>query len=62
MLIERMTRRKGHFMKAQMLDNQLEALESPEGEGGCVVVSLTDPTERQVEVAKRGFEGRVACG
>ena len=55
-LIERMTRRKGHFMKAQMLDSQLETLESPEGEDGCVVVSLTNSTEEQVEIAKRGIE------
>jgi len=55
-LLERMTSRKGHFMKAQMLDSQLETLESPEGEDGVVVVALEDSTEEQVKKATEFIE------
>ena len=58
-LMERMGSRKGHFMKAQMLDSQLQTLESPEGEDGCIVVQLTDPIDRQVEVAREGLVQKV---
>ncbi|KAJ7282920.1 P-loop containing nucleoside triphosphate hydrolase protein, partial [Mycena rebaudengoi] len=50
-LLERMQRRTGHFMKAGMLDSQLATLESPQGEQGVVVVSLEDSTEEQVQRA-----------
>ncbi|KAJ7271115.1 P-loop containing nucleoside triphosphate hydrolase protein, partial [Mycena rebaudengoi] len=49
-LLERMQRRTGHFMKASMLDSQLATLESPRGEQGVVVMSLEDSTEEQVEL------------
>jgi gluconokinase len=58
-LMERMTHREGHFMKAGMLESQLATLESPEGEDGCVVVRVEDPMERQVEVAREGLERAV---
>ncbi|KIK02664.1 hypothetical protein K443DRAFT_677394 [Laccaria amethystina LaAM-08-1] len=50
-LVERMEKRPGHFMKAGMLDSQLGTLESPEGEDGVVVVSMEDSTEEQVRQA-----------
>ncbi|KAL0956622.1 hypothetical protein HGRIS_002757 [Hohenbuehelia grisea] len=55
-LMERMEARKGHFMKAGMLDSQLDTLENPEGEEGVVVVDLKDTTDRQVEVALEGLK------
>lgn len=52
LLLDRMRKRQGHFMKASMLDSQLETLESPEGEEGVIVVDAADPTEEQVAKAK----------
>jgi gluconokinase len=49
MLMERMSNRKGHFMKAGMLQSQLRTLESPSGEPGVVTVSASDSTEVQVK-------------
>ncbi|KAF9010732.1 P-loop containing nucleoside triphosphate hydrolase protein [Cyathus striatus] len=54
-LLDRMQKRPGHFMKATMLDSQLQTLESPVGEGGVVAVPLLDSTEDQVTAAKRGL-------
>jgi len=48
-LLERVAARKGHYMKANMVDSQLDTLESPEGEEGVIVVDMTDPTETQVD-------------
>ncbi|KIM45505.1 hypothetical protein M413DRAFT_66734, partial [Hebeloma cylindrosporum] len=48
LLLERMEKRPGHFMKASMLDSQLDTLESPVGEEGVIVVSQRDSTEEQV--------------
>lgn len=52
-LLERMKRRKGHYMKEQMLDSQLATLETPDPatEEGIVTVDLLDPTPVQVEKA-----------
>ncbi|KAL1756269.1 P-loop containing nucleoside triphosphate hydrolase protein [Schizophyllum commune] len=55
-LFKRMSERKGHFMKANMLDSQLATLESPTGEPGVVTVSLNLPTEQQVQAAIEGIE------
>jgi len=52
LILERMEKRPGHFMKAGMLDSQLNTLESPEGEEGVVVVSSEEDTESQVNRAK----------
>lgn len=52
---ERMSRRQGHFMKAEMLDSQLATLESPEGEEGVVVVRLEDETQEQARKARDGL-------
>ena len=56
-LLERMEHRKGHFMKAGMLDGQLATLEAPEstGEPGVVVVELEAGTEKQVRDAVEGL-------
>ncbi|KAF8971219.1 P-loop containing nucleoside triphosphate hydrolase protein [Flammula alnicola] len=58
-LMDRMTKRTGHFMKASMLDSQLSTLEKPTGEEGVVVVSVEDSTEEQVRVAREGL-GKIA--
>lgn len=59
LLRERIANRQNHFMKAGMLDSQLQTLESPEGEEGVVVVPLNAPTEVQVQKALEGLEGLV---
>lgn len=57
LLMERMNQRVGHFMKAKMLDSQLETLESPDetGEEGIVVVKMEESTEEQVKAAREGL-------
>jgi len=55
-LMDRMTKRTGHFMKPSMLDKQLEALENPVHEEGIIVVSLMDSTEDQVRAAQQGLK------
>jgi gluconokinase len=35
--MDRMLKRSGHFMKATMLDSQLNTLENPAGEEGVMV-------------------------
>ena len=56
-LLDRMTTRQGHFMKAQMLDSQLATLESPEGEDGVTVVRVEDDPDTQLETALKGLRG-----
>ena len=48
LLMERMEKRPSHFMKASMLDSQLNTLESPVEEEDVIVVSQHDSTEEQV--------------
>lgn len=55
LILGRMEKRAGHYMKAGMLDSQLNTLESPEGEEGVVVVDAEDRTEEQVNKAKEGI-------
>lgn len=50
-LMDRMSKRQGHFMKPEMLDSQLATLESPEGESDVVVVPVEDTTEVQTKKA-----------
>ncbi len=50
---ERISAREGHYMKPAMLDSQLAALESPQGEDGVVVVPLEASTEEQADIALR---------
>ncbi|KAK0505167.1 carbohydrate kinase, partial [Armillaria luteobubalina] len=52
-LLDRMQKRQGHFFKVDMLDSQFEALESPEGEEGVVMVPLEESTEAQVAKAEQ---------
>ena len=54
-LVERMKKRNGHFMKVTMLDSQLQTLESPESEGDVVVISIEDTFEVQVKLAREGL-------
>jgi gluconokinase len=54
-LMERMEKRQGHFMKANMLASQLQTLESPEGEEGVVVIPMNSPSEDQVRLAQEGL-------
>ena len=55
-LMDRMTKRTGHFMKVDMLDSQLKTLENPTGEEGVVVVPVTESTEEQVNRSRRELE------
>ena len=52
-LMERISKREGHYMKPGMLDSQLQTWESPEGEDGVVVVPLEASTEEQADIAIR---------
>ena len=61
-LMDRMTKRTGHFMKTSMLDSQLEALENPAHEEGVVVVSMTDSNEDQVRAAQQRLRGVLNMG
>ena len=56
-LVERMAKREGHFMKVEMLDSQFAALEVPDPgtEEGIVVVDLEDTTQAQVKKAIAGL-------
>ncbi|KAG7098472.1 hypothetical protein E1B28_000416 [Marasmius oreades] len=54
-LLDRMARRQNHYMKANMLDSQLETLEDPEGEENVIVLSIEDSTEQQLEQVKEGL-------
>ncbi|SRR6266478_3088564 len=55
-LLERMIQRESHFMKANMLDSQIEILENPAstGETGVVEIRLEGSAEEQVRVAVEG--------
>lgn len=55
-ILDRMQKRQGHFMKASMLESQLATLESPEGEDGVVVVDLEALPEKQCEQAIEGLK------
>lgn len=63
-LLDRMEKRKGHFMKAAMLDSQLSTLESPEGEEGVITLSAEMPTYKQLQIARDGLcrFGRAIAG
>ncbi|KAG9089141.1 hypothetical protein FRC06_001696 [Ceratobasidium sp. 370] len=54
-LLDRMQKRQGHFMKASMLDSQLATLEDPSGEDGVVVVDLEAGPEEQCRQAVEGL-------
>lgn len=50
LLLERVSKRQGHYMKANMVDSQLGTLESPEGEEGVIVVGMNERTADQVKI------------
>ncbi|OSX65951.1 hypothetical protein POSPLADRAFT_1132069 [Postia placenta MAD-698-R-SB12] len=50
LLLERVSKRQGHYMKANMVDSQLGTLESPEGEDGVILVGMNERTEDQVKI------------
>ncbi|KAI6046140.1 P-loop containing nucleoside triphosphate hydrolase protein, partial [Pisolithus marmoratus] len=54
-LMDRMQKREGHFMKVEMLESQLSALESPEGEPGVITVPIECPPEEQVRCVARAI-------
>jgi gluconokinase len=54
-LLERMTNRKSHFMKANMLASQLDALENPASEEGVVEIRLEASLEEQICLAIEGL-------
>ena len=54
-LMDRMEKRKGHFMKASMLNSQLATLEDPEGEEGVYVVNMDEETGKQIADVIAGF-------
>jgi len=54
-LMDRMMKRTGHFMKPSMLDSQLETLENPAHEEDVIVISLTDSSEDQVRAVQQGL-------
>ncbi|KAI6000570.1 P-loop containing nucleoside triphosphate hydrolase protein [Pisolithus albus] len=49
-LMDRMQKRQGHFMKAQMLESQLDTLESPEDESRVITVPIECSTDEQVRL------------
>jgi gluconokinase len=55
-LMDRMLKRQGHFMKANMLESQLSTLERPGEDENTVVVSLEDETPVQVEKVIQAIE------
>jgi len=55
LLLDRIEKRQGHFMKATMLDSQFAALESPEDEDDVVIVPLDLSKEEQLGVAIKGL-------
>jgi gluconokinase len=55
-LMDRMLKRQGHFMKANMLESQLNTLERPGDDENTVVVSLEDETPVQVEKATQAIQ------
>lgn len=59
LLRDRISKRQGHFMKSNMLDSQLAALESPEGEKNVVVIPLDASTEEQVRIAVEGLSALI---
>jgi gluconokinase len=57
LLLERMQARSGHFMRAEMLDCQLSALEKPAADEG-LTVSIDAPVPEIVAEIQRGLDLR----
>lgn len=56
LLQKRISERKGHFMKPDMLASQLATLEDPEKEGGVVTVEISKSASDVVEDATEGIK------
>jgi gluconokinase len=54
-LLERLANRTSHFMKANMLASQLDALENPASEEGVVEIRLDASPEEQIRLAIEGL-------
>jgi gluconokinase len=63
-LFERITNRKSHFMKANMLASQLDALENPASEEGVVEIRLDASLDEQIRLAIEGLRavGAIPAG
>ncbi|KAI0929931.1 hypothetical protein AcV5_006769 [Taiwanofungus camphoratus] len=56
LLLERVQRRQGHYMKANMVDSQLQTLENPEDEEGVIIVGMEETTEEQAKTVLEGLK------
>lgn len=56
LILERMHRRHGHYMKEAMVDSQFTDLEFPEGEPDVVNVDINAPLATVIERAAHGVE------
>ena len=56
LLLDRMAKRQGHFMKVSMLDSQLATLEDPEEESDVVVVPAENSTPEQLKISLEGVK------
>ncbi|KAH3661331.1 hypothetical protein OGAPHI_006738 [Ogataea philodendri] len=48
-IYDRMSQRKGHFMKSSMLKSQFDAMEVPEHEQNAVAIYCGEKTEQQIQ-------------
>ncbi|EJT49467.1 cytoplasm protein [Trichosporon asahii var. asahii CBS 2479] len=55
LLQKRISERKGHFMKPDMLASQLATLEDPEKEGGVVTVDISKTQSEVIDDATEGI-------
>ncbi|KZO90721.1 putative cytoplasm protein [Calocera viscosa TUFC12733] len=58
-ILDRMSARKGHFMKAGMLQSQLATLESPEGEEGVARVDIDATPDEVVAAARKAVKDMI---
>jgi carbohydrate kinase (thermoresistant glucokinase family) len=56
-ILERMARRRGHYMPPDLLDSQFEALEPPEGDERALALDVRDPPERLASQAVEWLRG-----
>ena len=54
---QRLKERRGHFMKADLLASQFEALEAPDASEGVLTVDVSQKPQRIVEAIKRELTG-----
>ena len=58
LIASRMSERKGHFMPAELLRSQFDALDSPKGEPDTVTVDVEPPAEEVARAAARALRER----